>query len=103
VKRNFRHAQGAGVRGYVVAASLSTLESSDVRKLIDRQGPDRVIFASDWLMTDPPTERAFIEGLGFADDDVVGMLGGAWCPRCLKKVPEDTNRWPNLRTLDSKR
>lgn len=59
--------------------SLSTLESSYVHKLIERHGPDRVIFASDWPMADPATERAFIEGLGFADDDLAGMLGGNLC------------------------
>lgn len=56
--------------------SLGEIEPARVRALIERHGPDRVVFASDWPMANPGRERETIEGLGLGDADTAAVLGG---------------------------
>lgn len=55
---------------------LAQLEPARVRRFIERHGPERVSFASDWPMADPAREREAIEALGLGDDDTAAVLGG---------------------------
>ena len=54
---------------------LAALDPSAVRKVIEKHGTDRVLFASDWPMADPAAELETIRGLGFSDDDTSQILG----------------------------
>lgn len=56
--------------------SLGVLAPERVRAVIERHGPDRVVFASDWPMADPAAEIAVIRDLGLSDDDTDAVLGG---------------------------
>jgi predicted TIM-barrel fold metal-dependent hydrolase len=55
--------------------SLADLDSRQVRTAIEKHGPDRIIFASDWPMADQSREIQAVRDLGFADDDVDQILG----------------------------
>jgi uncharacterized protein len=55
---------------------VGQIEPDRLRKIIERHGPDRVVFASDWPMADPGREIETIRGLGLADADTVAILGG---------------------------
>jgi predicted TIM-barrel fold metal-dependent hydrolase len=55
---------------------LATLDPARIRKLIERHGPERVIFASDWPMADPAQEVEAIGALGLSDADTAAILGG---------------------------
>ena len=46
------------------------------RAAIERHGPDRVVFATDWPMADPGAEIAAIEALGLTPADTEAVLGG---------------------------
>ena len=41
-----------------------------------RHGADRVVFGSDWPMTEPAAEIAAVRSLGLDADDEAGVLGG---------------------------
>lgn len=56
--------------------SLATLAPARVRAVIDKHGPERVVFASDWPMADPAAEIAAIRALGLPDQDTEAILGG---------------------------
>lgn len=56
--------------------SLGTLEPAKVRAVIEKHGPERVVFASDWPMADPGAEIEVIRGLGLSDSDTDLVLGG---------------------------
>ena len=56
--------------------TLASLDPQRVRRLIERHGPDKVIFGSDWPMADPAAEIAAIRALGLSDDDTEAVLGG---------------------------
>lgn len=56
--------------------SVSELDPKRVRRFIERHGPDRVSFATDWPMADPARERQAIEDLGLSADDTAAVLGG---------------------------
>ncbi|MFB8388261.1 amidohydrolase family protein [Microbacterium sp. NPDC055910] len=56
--------------------SLNTLRPERVRALIKKHGAERVVFGSDWPMTDPATEIAAIQALGLTDDETKLVLGG---------------------------
>lgn len=56
--------------------SLTTIAPGRVRAIIERHGPERVVFATDWPMADPTAEIAAIRELGFSDDDTEAILGG---------------------------
>ena len=56
--------------------SLATLDPRRVREIIEKHGPERICFASDWPMADPAAEIATIRDLGFSDDDTDAILGG---------------------------
>jgi predicted TIM-barrel fold metal-dependent hydrolase len=55
--------------------SIGTLDRALVRKAIERHGPERVVFGSDWPMADPAAEVAAIEALGFDDETTSAILG----------------------------
>jgi predicted TIM-barrel fold metal-dependent hydrolase len=52
------------------------LDRGRIRALIARHGADRVVYGSDWPMTDPATEIAAVKALGLAPDDEAKVLGG---------------------------
>jgi predicted TIM-barrel fold metal-dependent hydrolase len=56
--------------------SIGTLGPELVRAAIERHGPERVVFATDWPMADPAAEIAAIETLGFDDATTAAILGG---------------------------
>lgn len=55
---------------------LAAIEPRRVRRFIERHGPERVSFATDWPMADPARERTAIEDLGLGADDTAAILGG---------------------------
>jgi predicted TIM-barrel fold metal-dependent hydrolase len=52
------------------------LDQARVRDIIARHGADRVVYGSDWPMTDPAVEIAAVRSLGLADSEEAGILGG---------------------------
>lgn len=56
--------------------SLTTLQPDRVRRLIRNHGAERIVFGSDWPMTDPREEIAAIKALGLTDDETKSVLGG---------------------------
>lgn len=56
--------------------SLATLDPKRVRAAIERHGPDKVVFATDWPMADPAAEVQAIRDLGLSDTDTDAILGG---------------------------
>jgi hypothetical protein len=56
--------------------SLATLAPDRVRGVIEKHGPERVVFASDWPMADPGAEIEAVRALGLSDDDTEAVLGG---------------------------
>lgn len=55
--------------------SLATVEPKRVRAIIERHGPERVIFSSDWPMAEPVREIEAIEALGLPEEDTRAILG----------------------------
>jgi predicted TIM-barrel fold metal-dependent hydrolase len=55
---------------------LRSLDRGRIRRLIEKHGPDRVVFGSDWPMADPAEDIAAIESLGLKQDDTAAILGG---------------------------
>ncbi|WP_411732762.1 amidohydrolase family protein [Paeniglutamicibacter sp.] len=56
--------------------SLTTLAPDRVRRLIRNHGAERIVFGSDWPMTNPGEEIAAIHGLGLTDEETRQVLGG---------------------------
>lgn len=56
--------------------TLAGLAPAQVRRLITDHGAERVVFGSDWPMTDPAAEIAAVRALGLRDDDTELVLGG---------------------------
>ncbi len=56
--------------------SMATIAPGRARSIIERHGPDRIVFATDWPMADPAAEVAAIEALGLAAQDTEAILGG---------------------------
>ena len=56
--------------------TVANLPPERIRALIERHGPDRVVFGSDWPMTDPATEIATIRSWGLPPEVERGILGG---------------------------
>jgi len=55
---------------------VGELGASRLRSVIERHGPERVVFASDWPMADPAREIETIESLGLSASDTEAILGG---------------------------
>jgi uncharacterized protein len=55
---------------------LASVDPARVRRFVERHGPERVLFATDWPMADPAREIAAIEALGLSGDDTAAILGG---------------------------
>jgi predicted TIM-barrel fold metal-dependent hydrolase len=55
---------------------VGQIEATRLRAIIERHGPERVVFASDWPMADPAQEIETIGDLGLDDADVAAILGG---------------------------
>jgi predicted TIM-barrel fold metal-dependent hydrolase len=56
--------------------STAGLDPGRVRKIIAEHGADRVVYGSDWPMTDPAAEIAAIRALGLPPEDEAAILGG---------------------------
>ncbi len=56
--------------------SLATLDRERIRRLIQRHGPDRVVFGSDWPVASQAAEIAAVEALGLGATDTEAVLGG---------------------------
>lgn len=56
--------------------SVGSLDPQRVKSVIERHGPDRVVFATDWPMADPAAEVEAIHALGLSDGDTEAVLGG---------------------------
>lgn len=56
--------------------ALAGVDPETVRRLIGQHGTDRVVFGSDWPMTDPGKEIEAIRGLGLGEDAEAAILGG---------------------------
>ncbi|MEU1984492.1 amidohydrolase family protein [Nocardia sp. NPDC019395] len=56
--------------------SMGILPPERVISIIRRHGADRVVYGSDWPMTDPATEIAAIRALGLSPEDENAILGG---------------------------
>lgn len=68
---------------------LASLDPATVRRIISRHGSERVVFGSDWPMTDPAEEIAAIRGLGLGDDAEQAILGGNLARVLRLAVPKD--------------
>lgn len=72
-----RHVVGS--RAFLETAwppSLDDLDQERIRNLIFRHGADRVIFGSDWPMTDPAREIAAVRALDLGPENEKAILGG---------------------------
>ncbi|MFD1210826.1 amidohydrolase family protein [Arthrobacter sp. GCM10027362] len=56
--------------------TLTTLAPERVKRLIRNHGAERIVFGSDWPMTNPGEEIAAIHRLGLTDDETRLVLGG---------------------------
>lgn len=56
--------------------TLGEIPRSELVSLIERHGPDRVLFGSDWPMADQTAELEVIRGLRLAPEDEAAILGG---------------------------
>ena len=68
-----------GSRAYLETSwppTTGDLDPERIRALIARHGADRVVYGSDWPMTDPATEIAAVKALGLDPDDEAKILGG---------------------------
>jgi len=55
--------------------STAGLDPARIREIISRHGADRVVYGSDWPMTDPAAEIAAIRALDLPPDDEAAILG----------------------------
>lgn len=55
---------------------LADFDADRLRAIIARHGADRVVYGSDWPMTDPAAEIAAIRVLGLPPADEAAVLGG---------------------------
>ena len=56
--------------------TLAELDAERVRSMIRRHGADRVVFGTDWPMTDQAAELAAIRALGLTAEEERVILGG---------------------------
>lgn len=56
--------------------TVADLDRGRLRDYIARHGAERVVFGSDWPMTDPAAEIAAIRALGLSTSDEAAVLGG---------------------------
>jgi hypothetical protein len=67
-----------GSRAYLETSwppRLADLDRQRVRALIRRHGADRVVFGSDWPMTDPAAELATVRDLGLDEHETDAIAG----------------------------
>jgi uncharacterized protein len=67
-----------GSRAYLETSwppTIGGLDRDRVRGLIRRHGAGRVVFGTDWPMTDPATEMAAVRALGLTPDEEAAILG----------------------------
>jgi uncharacterized protein len=67
-----------GSRAYLETSwppRVGDLDADRIRALIRRHGADRVVFGSDWPMTDPASEIASLRALGLRPDEISAILG----------------------------
>ncbi len=55
---------------------LADLDTARMRALVKRHGADRMVFGSDWPMTDPAAEIAAIRSWDLPADEEEALLGG---------------------------
>ena len=67
-----------GSRAYLETSwppRMGDLDKERIRALIRRHGADRVVFGSDWPMTDPAAEIEAVRALGLDDAETDAILG----------------------------
>jgi predicted TIM-barrel fold metal-dependent hydrolase len=80
-----------GLPVYVDTAWPPTLRDVDaarLRAIVERHGPERVLFGSDWPMASPTAELDSVRALGLTDDQLAGVLGGNM-QRLLQQYEKD--------------
>jgi len=55
--------------------TLGGVEAERIRAIIERHGPERVLFGSDWPMASPAAEIESVRALGLDDEGLAGVLG----------------------------
>jgi predicted TIM-barrel fold metal-dependent hydrolase len=55
---------------------LASAARDDVLRIVDRHGPERILFASDWPMSDPGADVATVRALGLTETETEAILGG---------------------------
>jgi uncharacterized protein len=55
---------------------IGSVDRGRVKRMIERHGPERVIYGSDWPMADPAADVQAICDLGLSDADTDAVLGG---------------------------
>jgi len=56
--------------------TLAGLDAERVRRIIRAHGTSRVVYGSDWPMTDPAAEIAAVRSLGLSPEEQDAILGG---------------------------
>lgn len=68
--------------------ALAGVDPTTVRRIISQHGSERIVFGSDWPMTDPVEEIAAIRALNLGDDAEQAILGGNLARVCGLDVLE---------------
>jgi predicted TIM-barrel fold metal-dependent hydrolase len=68
--------------------SLGDVDPERLRAIIERHGPERVLFGSDWPMASPADELTAVRGLGLGPEQTAGVLGDNM-KRLLERYEKD--------------
>jgi predicted TIM-barrel fold metal-dependent hydrolase len=55
---------------------LASAPRDRVLRIIERHGADRIVFASDWPMSEPGRDAESVRALGLDDEETAAILGG---------------------------
>jgi predicted TIM-barrel fold metal-dependent hydrolase len=68
--------------------SLGDIDAERLRAIIERHGPERVLFGSDWPMASPADELGAVRALGLGPEQTAGVLGDNM-KRLLERYEKD--------------
>jgi uncharacterized protein len=54
---------------------LGSIDPGRLQEIIERHGPERIVFGSDWPMGEPAEDVAAVRALGFEEETTNGILG----------------------------